>query len=143
MMSESARALGPQFDPQRFAKADAEQAEPPPRTLSRRRVLVWTGAGGAFAAAAVALGISMPAAGAIRTGLGEENAELYDALTRDGGGVFQCFTEADVKVVARAHKSQCLLIEKVRFEGASALNEVLVAGRRSAVTGLYDDRKNP
>ena len=31
-----------------------------------------------------------------RTGLGAENAELFDALTRNGGGVFNCFSEADI-----------------------------------------------
>lgn len=93
MMSESARALGPQFDPQRFAKADAEQAEALPRTLSRRRVLAWTGAGGAFAAAAVALGVSMPAAGAIRTGLGEMRL-----VTLDDGSTVMLNTQTSVRV---------------------------------------------
>jgi hypothetical protein len=68
-----------------------------------------------------------------RTGLGEENAELYDALTRDGGGAFQCYGEAEVAAAARAHRRQCLVVETVRFEGSVAAREVLVAGRRSAV----------
>lgn len=93
MMSESARALGPQFDPQRFAEADTEQVEPPPRALSRRRVLAWTGAGGAFAAAAVALGVSMPAAGAIRTGLGEVRL-----VTLDDGSTVMLNTQTSVRV---------------------------------------------
>jgi hypothetical protein len=68
-----------------------------------------------------------------RTGLGEENAELYDALTRDGGGTFQCYGEAEVAAAAKAHRRQCLLVEKVRFEGSIVAEEVLVAGRRSTV----------
>jgi hypothetical protein len=68
-----------------------------------------------------------------RTGLGEENAELYDALTRAGGGVFTCYGEADVAAAAQAHRSQCLTVEKVRFVGGPAVNDVLVAGRKAAV----------
>lgn len=66
-----------------------------------------------------------------RTGLGQENAELYDALTRDGGATFQCYGEADVAAAARAHQRQCLVVKTVRFEGGA--EELLVAGRRSAV----------
>lgn len=65
-----------------------------------------------------------------RTGLGQENAELYDALTSDGGGTFQVFGEAEVAAAASAHRRQCLKVKKVTLEGAS---EVLVAGRRAAV----------
>jgi hypothetical protein len=68
-----------------------------------------------------------------RTGLGEENAELFEALTRNGGGVFQCFNEADIKAAAQAHRNQCLQIEKVSFVGGPKASEVLVAGRRAAV----------
>ncbi len=68
-----------------------------------------------------------------RTGLGEENGELFDALSRDGGAVFQCFGKAEVAAAAGAHLRQCLGVEKVRFEGEPALREMLVAGRRSAV----------
>jgi hypothetical protein len=67
-----------------------------------------------------------------RTGLGEENAELYDALTREGGGVFQCFGAHEVASAAAAHRRQCLEVQSVRFMGAEA-SEVLVSGRRSAV----------
>jgi hypothetical protein len=67
-----------------------------------------------------------------RTGLGEESAELFEALTRDGGAVFQCFGEADVAAAARAHRRACLQVERVRLAGIDA-SEVLLAGRRSAV----------
>src|SRR5262249_21531955 len=68
-----------------------------------------------------------------RTGLGEENAELYEALTRSGGGVFQCFGEADVAAAARAHRSECLHVERVRFAGGTEAADMLVAGRKAAV----------
>jgi hypothetical protein len=68
-----------------------------------------------------------------RTGLGQENAELFDALTRDGGGVFTCYGEADVAAAAKAHRRQCLTVRSVRFVGGPAMSDVLVAGRKSAV----------
>jgi tetratricopeptide (TPR) repeat protein len=68
-----------------------------------------------------------------RCGLGEENADLYDALTRKGGGTFQCFTEAAVEAASRAHRTQCLQVERVRFVGGPEASDVLVAGRRAAV----------
>jgi hypothetical protein len=68
-----------------------------------------------------------------RTGLGEENAELFEALTRAGGGVFQCFGEAEVAAAARAHRSECLHVERVRFAGGPQATDVLVAGRKAAV----------
>ncbi|HZY90465.1 MAG TPA: VIT and VWA domain-containing protein, partial [Gemmataceae bacterium] len=68
-----------------------------------------------------------------RCGLGEENADLYDALTRKGGGTFQCFTEAEAEAASRAHRTQCLQIERVRFVGGPEASDVLVAGRRAAV----------
>jgi hypothetical protein len=67
-----------------------------------------------------------------RTGLGEENAELFESLTRDGGGIFQCFGEAEVGAAASAHRKQCLEVQSVRFMGAD-VSEVLIAGRRAAV----------
>jgi tetratricopeptide (TPR) repeat protein len=68
-----------------------------------------------------------------RTGLGAENAELYEALTRRGGGIFQCYGKADVANAAQAHRSQCLQVERVRFEGDPAASDVIVAGRQMAV----------
>src|SRR5262249_17485755 len=68
-----------------------------------------------------------------RTGLGQESAELFDALTRDGGGTFQCFGEGEVAAAAQAHRRQCLEIKSVKLEGESPASEVLVAGRRAAV----------
>jgi tetratricopeptide (TPR) repeat protein len=68
-----------------------------------------------------------------RTGLGAENLELYEALTRKGGGIFNCYGEADVKIAAQAHRNHCLHVEKVRVVGGPSHSDMLVAGRRAAV----------
>jgi hypothetical protein len=68
-----------------------------------------------------------------RTGLGEENAELFEALTRTGGGVFTCYGEADLPAAALAHRRECLKVERVRLTGGSPAADVLVDGRRAAV----------
>jgi hypothetical protein len=68
-----------------------------------------------------------------RTGLGADNLELFTALTRRGGGVFNCFTEADLAAVAMAHRSQCFQVEQVRFVDGPAVSDVLIAGRKAAV----------
>jgi hypothetical protein len=68
-----------------------------------------------------------------RTGLGAENLELFEALTRRGGGVFNGFGPADLAAAARAHRRQCLQVSRVRFAGGPAAHDVLVAGRRAAV----------
>ena len=68
-----------------------------------------------------------------RTGLGEENSELFEALTRRGGGVFQCYGEAEVEAAAKAHRSQCLQVQRVHFVCGPEASDVLVSGRRAAV----------
>jgi hypothetical protein len=68
-----------------------------------------------------------------RTGLGEENAELFEALTRRGGGSFLCYSEADLAPAAQAHRRECLVLDRIRFVGANPASDVLVDGRRSAV----------
>jgi tetratricopeptide (TPR) repeat protein len=67
------------------------------------------------------------------TGLGAENSELFEALTRRGGGVFSCRSEADLPAAAAAHRNQCLRVDSVRFVDGPAASDVLVAGRRAAV----------
>jgi tetratricopeptide (TPR) repeat protein len=67
-----------------------------------------------------------------RTGLGAENLELFEALTRRGGGIFNCFGEADVAAAAKAHRSQCLQVDRVSVVG-DGVSDLLVAGRRAAV----------
>src|SRR5262249_26022034 len=68
-----------------------------------------------------------------RTGLGAENLELFTALTRRGGGVFNCYSEADLAAAAVAHRRECFQVERVHFEGGPAAHDVLVAGRRAAI----------
>jgi hypothetical protein len=68
-----------------------------------------------------------------RTGLGAENLELYGALTRKGGGVYNCFTKDDVAAAAKAHRSQCLQVDSVKLVGGPGAGDVLVAGRQAAV----------
>ena len=68
-----------------------------------------------------------------RTGLGADNLELYTALTRRGGGIFNCFTPEELPAAAKAHRSQCLQVTSVKFVGGPMVNDVLVAGRRAAV----------
>jgi hypothetical protein len=68
-----------------------------------------------------------------RVGLGAENLELFEALTRRGGGIFNCFTPDQLPAAARAHRTQCLQVERVRFVGGPAASDVLVAGRKAAV----------
>jgi hypothetical protein len=68
-----------------------------------------------------------------RTGLGADNAELFEALTRRGGGVFNCFGEGEIAAAARAHRNQCFQVQSVRFEGGPAMSDVLVAGRKACV----------
>jgi hypothetical protein len=68
-----------------------------------------------------------------RTGLGAENLELFEALTRRGGGTFNCYTEAEVPAAARAHRHQCLQVERVSVTGGPGASDLLVAGRQAAV----------
>ncbi|AHE53589.1 hypothetical protein NX02_09340 [Sphingomonas sanxanigenens DSM 19645 = NX02] len=66
MMSESAQALGPHFDPAPFEAPKA----PVGSRVSRRQALAW-GGGAVAVASMIAVGISVPAWGAITTGRGE------------------------------------------------------------------------
>jgi hypothetical protein len=68
-----------------------------------------------------------------RTGLGAENDELYEALTRRGGAIFNCFSEDDLPAAARAHQSECLQIERVNLVGGPTATDLLVGGRKAAV----------
>jgi hypothetical protein len=64
--------------------------------------------------------------------MGADNLELFQALTRRGGGIFNCYTE-DLRAVAKAHRSQCFQVTKVAFSGGPAISDVLVAGRKAAI----------
>ncbi len=68
-----------------------------------------------------------------RTGLGADNAELFEALTRRGGGVFNCFGDGELVAAAQAHRNQCFQVESVHFEGGQAMSDILIAGRKACV----------
>src|SRR5439155_6929063 len=68
-----------------------------------------------------------------RTGLGADNQELFEALTRKGGGVFPCYGADDLAAAAAAHRSQCFQIDSIRFASGPATSDVLLAGRKAAV----------
>ncbi|HEV3080127.1 MAG TPA: hypothetical protein VGY66_10120, partial [Gemmataceae bacterium] len=66
-------------------------------------------------------------------GIGADNAELFAALTRRGGGIFSCFTEADIAAAAAAHRNQCFQVERVTLSGGGEIADLMVAGRKAAV----------
>jgi von Willebrand factor type A domain len=66
-------------------------------------------------------------------GIGAENDELYEALIRRGGGIFNCFSDADLAAAAQAHRTQCLQVDKITLSGAPTASDFLVAGRKAAV----------
>src|SRR5439155_4551305 len=68
-----------------------------------------------------------------QTGIGAENAELFTALSRRGGGVFSCFSEGDLAAAAVAHKYQCFQLDHITLTGPGELTDMVVAGRQSAV----------
>ncbi|UAL10064.1 FecR family protein [Caulobacter segnis] len=76
MMSESARALGSDFDPETFA-------QPRRPRLSRRQALTWTG-GAAAAASLAALGVTTAAAGTV---IGTDRGEIRMVPLKDGSTV--------------------------------------------------------
>ncbi|MDG2533488.1 FecR domain-containing protein [Sphingomonas sp. HITSZ_GF] len=97
MLSESAQALGPQFDPRRFAAPEK------PRGLSRRTLIALAGTGGTVAALA-AIGFSLPAA-AITTGLGEVRL-----VTLDDGSTMMLNTQTSVQVDYGARERRVALL---------------------------------
>jgi len=89
MMSESAQALGPGFDPIAFE-------EPKPSRLagmSRRQALTWTG-GAVATASLAAVGVGMPAAGAV---ISTKRGEIRLAPLKDGSTVL-LNTQSSVRV---------------------------------------------
>lgn len=67
-----------------------------------------------------------------RTGIGSENLSLYQALTRRGGGIFNCYTPAEMKAASTAHRKQCWQIERVSFVGGEP-SDVLLSGQQAAI----------
>ena len=125
MLSESARALGPHFDPRQFA-IPKTPARP---MVSRRKALVWAGAGAAAAASIAALGVSLPAAGAITTGLGEVRL-----VTLDDGSTVMLNTRTSVKVHYSADQRRVDLLD------GEAYFTILPDQRRPFLVGVGSTR---
>lgn len=69
-----------------------------------------------------------------RTGLSAENLELFERLTRKGGGIFNVFTEDMVERAALAHRRACLVLSKISVDTeAGSTRDVVVAGRQAAL----------
>lgn len=90
LQSESAQALGPDFDTAQFARAEHPA---PPAPVTRRRMLAWTGAGGLAAASLAVLVAGVRPAEAITTGLGEVRM-----VTLDDGSTIILNTQSSIRV---------------------------------------------
>ena len=89
MMSESAQALGPHFDPKHFQTP----AQPSTPAISRRKALMWGSGAAAAATALAAFGIGVPAWGAISTKRGE-----IRLVPLDDGSTVMLNTESSIRV---------------------------------------------
>lgn len=96
MMSESAQALGPEFDPAVFTETRR------PR-LSRRQALTWTGAAAA-AASLAALGVTSAAAGTV---ISTERGEIRLTPLKDGSTVL---LNTDSRIRVRYDKDQRVVV---------------------------------
>ncbi len=96
MMSESAQALGPEFDPAIFT-------EPRRPRLSRRQALTWTGAAAA-AASLAALGVTSAAAGTV---ISTERGEIRLTPLKDGSTVL---LNTDSRIRVRYEKDQRVVV---------------------------------
>lgn len=90
LQSESAQALGPDFDAAQFARAEPSVPHSP---VTRRRMLAWTGAGGLAAASLAVLVVGVRPAAAITTGLGE-----IRLVTLDDGSTIVLNTQSSMRV---------------------------------------------
>lgn len=103
MFSESAQALGSDFDP-----ADFEEPGPPRWAgLSRRQALAW-GGGAAAAASLVALGVGLPAAAG--TLISTDRGEIRLAPLKDGSTVL-LNTETKIRVKYSAGERRVTLLK--------------------------------
>lgn len=89
MMSESAQALGPHFDPKLF-EAPAPPSLP---AISRRKALLWGSGAAAAATALAAFGIGVPAWGAVSTKRGE-----IRLVPLEDGSTVMLNTETSIRV---------------------------------------------
>jgi transmembrane sensor len=102
MMSESAQALGPRFDPIAFKAPRRSRFE----GLSRRQALIWTGAGAA-AASLAALSIGLPAAAGV---VSTQRGEIRLAPLKDGSTVL-LNTETKIRVKYSAGERRIILLK--------------------------------
>jgi transmembrane sensor len=110
LMSESAQALGPGFDPVAFEAPGRSRSAGP----SRRQALTWTGAAAAVAVAA-ALGAGVSAAGAV---ISTERGEIRLAPLKDGSTVL-LNTETRIRVrYSRGERRVTLLKGEAYFSVA-------------------------
>lgn len=74
---------------------------------------------------------------AYRTGVGADNLALFQALTRKGGAVFNCLSQADLPACAVAHEAPGVLVDQVTVEtvgtDGAKVADVLVAGRQATL----------
>lgn len=110
LMSESAQALGPDFDPVAFEEPGRSRLA----GLSRRQALTWTG-GVAAAAVVAALGVGVSAAGAV---ISTERGEIRLAPLKDGSTVL-LNTETRIRVrYSRGERRVTLLKGEAYFSVA-------------------------
>jgi transmembrane sensor len=124
LQSEAARALGPDFDATQFAPAALPKAVAQ-SSVSRRRMLAWTGAGGLAAASLAMLVVAVRPAAAITTGLGEVRL-----VTLDDGSTIVLNTQSSMRV--RYSDS----IRRVELLYGEAYFTVLPDGKRPFVVDL-------
>ena len=90
LQSESAQALGPDFDVAQFARAGGPVQQAP---VTRRRMLAWTGAGGLGAASFALLVVGGRPGGGITAGAGEGRL-----VTLDDGSTIILNTQSSMRV---------------------------------------------
>jgi transmembrane sensor len=127
MMSESAQALGRDFDPAAFAPK-----RPPPGGFSRRNALAWSG-GGVAAAALVAFGVGVSSAGAVTS---TQRGEIRLAPLKDGSTVL-LNTDSSIRVRYDQGEREVTLLKGEAFFQVARDGRpfvVVVNGRRLSTT---------
>jgi len=120
MRSESARALGPQYDPEDFRPSAA--ALPPPRVGHRRRVMKWSGA----VAASLALVVMLMATLQMPTAYATAKGERLTVPLGDGATVM-LNTDTRIKVYDDEGRLRIRVVRgEVLIEGAGTVLPTLV-----------------
>lgn len=69
-----------------------------------------------------------------RSGVGAENLQLFDALVRRGGAIFQVPDEEAARRVATAHRKQRFVIDRISaLSDAGEARDLVVRGRAAAI----------